>query len=146
MRAYRDVVRTPRVLNLTASQLFARLPLGMMSLAILLHVHGLTDSYAVAGAVVAWMSVGQAVAMPVTARLAGNAGMVPTLVIAALVNGASMIALALAVSSPAMLMALGLLVGASVPPLMPVIRALYPQLVPARASGPCSRSTRRLRN
>ncbi|BBY18703.1 MFS transporter [Mycolicibacterium litorale] len=130
MRAYRDVVRTPRVLNLTASQLFARLPLGMMSLAILLHVHGLTDSYAVAGAVVAWMSVGQAVAMPVTARLAGNAGMVPTLVIAALVNGASMIALALAVSSPAMLMALGLLVGASVPPLMPVIRALYPQLVP----------------
>ncbi|WP_193045545.1 MFS transporter [Mycolicibacterium baixiangningiae] len=130
MRAYRELVRTPRVLNLTASQLFARLPLGIMSLAILLHVHGLTGSYAVAGAVVAWMSVGQAVAMPVTARIAGRVGMVPTLVVSALVNGVSMLLLAWAGPSPATLMALGLLVGASVPPLMPVVRALYPQMVP----------------
>lgn len=130
MRAYRELVRTPRVVNLTAAQLFARLPLGIMSLAVLLHVHRLTGSYAVAGVVVAWMSIGQAVAMPVTSRLAGRAGMVPTLVVAALVNGLSMLVLALAVSTPTMLMALGLLVGASVPPLMPVVRALYPQMVP----------------
>ena len=35
MRAYRELVRTPRVVNLTAAQLFARLPLGIMSLAVL---------------------------------------------------------------------------------------------------------------
>jgi MFS family permease len=130
MRAYRELMRAPRVLNVTASQLFARLPLGILSLAVLLHVQGLTGSYAIAGVVVAWMSVGQAVAMPVTARIAGQVGMVPTLLVAALVNGISMLVLAFVVSTPAMLMALGLLVGASVPPLMPVVRALYPQMVP----------------
>jgi len=41
-----------------------------------------------------------------------------------------MLALAFAGSAPAVLMVLGLLIGASVPPLMPVVRALYPQLVP----------------
>lgn len=129
MWAYGDLVRTPGVLSITASQLFARLPLGMLSLAVLLHVQSRTDSYAVAGVVVACMSLGQAVAMPVTSRLAGQVGMVPTLVISALVNGASMLALALTGAKPAVLMALGFVVGASVPPLMPVVRALYPQMV-----------------
>lgn len=128
MRAYRDVVRTPGVLNVTASQLFARLPLGMLNLAILLHVQSRTGSYALAGAAVACVSVGEAVAMPVTARVAGRA-MVATLVIAALANGAAMVALAFASTAPIVLLALGLLIGASVPPLMPVVRALYPQLV-----------------
>lgn len=128
MRAYRDVVRTPGVLNVTASQLFARLPLGMLNLAILLHVQSRTGSYALAGAAVACVSVGEAVATPVTARVAGRA-MVATLVIAALANGAAMVALAFASTAPIVLLALGLLIGASVPPLMPVVRALYPQLV-----------------
>ncbi|WP_396899118.1 MFS transporter [Mycolicibacterium sp.] len=113
---------------MTASQLFARLPLGMLNLAILLHVQSRTGSYALAGAAVACVSVGEAVATPVTARVAGRA-MVATLVIAALANGAAMVALAFASTAPIVLLALGLLIGASVPPLMPVVRALYPQLV-----------------
>lgn len=128
MRAYRDVVRMPGVLNMTASQLFARLPLGMLNLAILLHVQAISGSYAQAGAVVAGVSIGEAVAMPVTARLAGRA-MVTTLVVAALANGVAMLALAFAGASMALLMVLGVLIGATVPPLMPVVRALYPQLV-----------------
>ncbi|WP_280834455.1 MFS transporter [Mycolicibacterium frederiksbergense] len=113
---------------MTASQLFARLPLGMLNLAILLHVQSKTGSFALAGAAVACLSVGEALAMPVTARIAGRA-MVPTLVVAALANGAGMLALAFAGSSPVLLMMLGAVVGATVPPLMPVVRALYPQLV-----------------
>ncbi|MEE6165230.1 MULTISPECIES: MFS transporter [unclassified Mycolicibacterium] len=128
MRAYRDVVRMPGVLNVTASQLFARLPLGMLNLAILLHVQAISGSYAQAGVVVAGVSVGEAVAMPITARIAGRA-MVATLVVAALANGAAMLALAFAGGSAALLIVLGLLIGATVPPLMPVVRALYPQLV-----------------
>lgn len=130
MRTYVALVKVPGVLNVTASQLFARLPLGMLSLAILLHVQERTGSYATAGVVVACMSVGEALAMPVTARLTGRLGMVPTLSVAAVLNGLSMLALAFAGSAPAVLMVLGLLIGASVPPLMPVVRALYPQLVP----------------
>ncbi|WP_308161591.1 MFS transporter [Mycolicibacterium goodii] len=115
--------------NVTASQLFARLPLGMLSLAILLHVQQLSGSYAQAGAVVAAVSVGEAVAMPITARLAGRVGVVPTLSVAALVSGASMLALAFAGPPSVLLMTLGVLIGASVPPLMPVVRALYPKMV-----------------
>ncbi|MEV0671091.1 MFS transporter [Mycobacterium sp. NPDC050441] len=113
---------------MTASQLFARLPLGMLNLAILLHVQSKTGSYALAGAAVACLSVGEAIAMPVSARLAGRA-MTTTLVVAALANGAAMLAMAFAPSS-ALLLILGVVIGASVPPLMPVVRALYPQLVP----------------
>ncbi|WKG04790.1 MFS transporter [Mycolicibacterium sp. HK-90] len=129
MRVYRDVLRAPGVLNVTASQLFARLPLGMLNLAILLHVQSKTGSYALAGAAVACVSVGEAVAMPVSARLAGRARSA-TLVVAALANGAAMLALAFVGAAPAPLLILGGVIGASVPPLMPVVRALYPQLVP----------------
>ncbi|WP_246224148.1 MFS transporter [Mycolicibacterium anyangense] len=115
---------------MTASQLFARLPLGLLSLAILLHVQDRTGSYAVGGAVVAACSIGEALAMPVTARLLGRVGMTPILVTAALVNGVSMAVLAFADASAPVLMALGFLVGASVPPLLPAVRALYPQMVP----------------
>ncbi len=130
MRAYMELIRVPGVVGVTASQLFARLPLGLLSLAILLHVQELTGSYAVGGAVVAAASIGEAVAMPMTARLLGRIGMAPTLVAAALVNGVSMAVLAFAHVSTPVLMALGFLVGASVPPLLPAVRALYPQMVP----------------
>jgi MFS family permease len=130
MRVYRDVLRAPGVLNVTASQLFARLPLGMLNLAILLHVQSQTGSYALAGAAVACLSIGEALAMPLTARLAGRA-MVLTLIVAALTNSAAMLALAFAGGAPSLVLMLGFFVGASVPPLMPVVRALYPQLVPS---------------
>jgi len=131
MRAYRDLFRVPRVLTITSAQLLARLPLGILSLAVLVHVEHRTGSYAVAGAVVACLTVGEAVAMPATSRLAGRGDRTaPTLVICATVNGLSMLVLAFSTTSGAALMALGLLVGASVPPVMPVVRALYPQMLP----------------
>lgn len=130
VRAYIDLVRLPGVVNVTASQLFARLPLGMLSLAILLHVQARTGSYAVAGAVVACTSIGEAVAMPMTSRLLGRIGMVATLVSTAVINGACMLALAFAHVPAALLLVLGFLIGASVPPLLPAVRSLYPQMVP----------------
>ncbi len=102
MRAYAELIRVPGVVNVTASQLFfARLPLGMLSLAILLHVQARTGSFAVAGAVVACTSIGEAIAMPMTSRLLGRIGMVPTLVSAAVVNGICMLALAFVHVPPA---------------------------------------------
>ncbi|ERK71584.1 hypothetical protein N136_02066, partial [Leifsonia aquatica ATCC 14665] len=70
MSAYLDLVRLPGIARITAAQLLARFPLGMLSLAVLLHVERLTGSYAIAGVAVACLSVGQAVAMPLTSRLA----------------------------------------------------------------------------
>lgn len=130
MRAYAELIRVPGVVNVTASQLFARLPLGMLSLAILLHVQARTGSYAVAGLVVACTSIGEAIAMPMTSRLLGRIGMIPTLVSAAVVNGICMLALAFVHVPASVLMGLGFLIGASVPPLLPAARSLYPQMVP----------------
>jgi MFS family permease len=130
VRAYAELIRVPGVVNVTASQLFARLPLGMLSLAILLHVQARTGSFAVAGAVVACTSIGEAIAMPMTSRLLGRIGMVATLVSAAVVNGICMLALAFVHVPGPVLMGLGFLIGASVPPLLPAVRSLYPQMVP----------------
>ncbi|MDN4614063.1 MFS transporter [Leifsonia sp. F6_8S_P_1B] len=135
MRVYLDLVRLPGVVRITASQLLARFPLGMLSLAVLLHVRELTGSYAVSGLAVACLSVGQAVAMPVTSRLAGRLGIRRT--IAALTAANAVALLVLTVTRPGTpgLLALGLAIGLSVPPLMPVVRALYPRLAPQESVG-----------
>lgn len=68
--------------------------------------------------------------MPVTARLAGRLGVARTLATASVVNATGTLALAFVGSSAGLLVGLGLLTGASMPPLMPVVRALYPRMVP----------------
>jgi MFS family permease len=129
--SYMRLLRTPGVFRVTASQLFARLPLGMLSLAILMHVSETTGSYAQAGVVVACVSLAEAIAMPVSARLTGALGVAPVVLSAAAINGVGFVALALAPPHLLLLAALGTLVGATIPPMMPVVRALYPRMVPA---------------
>ena len=131
MGSYMRLLRTPGVFRVTVAQLFARLPLGMLSLAVLMHVSATTGSYAQAGVVVACVSLAEAIAMPVTARLTGALGVTPVVLVAAVINGFGFVALALAPPHLALLAVLGTLVGASIPPLMPVVRALYPRMVPA---------------
>jgi MFS family permease len=129
--SYLRLLRTPGVFRVTVSQLFARLPLGMLSLAILMHVSATTGSYAQAGVVVACVSLAEAIAMPVTARLTGVLGVAPVVLSAAAINSIGFVALALAPAHLFLLAVLGTLVGATIPPLMPVVRALYPRMVPA---------------
>jgi MFS family permease len=133
VRTYLELVRIPGVLRVTASQLLARFPLGMLSLAVLLHVQAASGSYALSGLVVACVSVGEAVAMPLVSRSVGVLGIRPPVFAAALLNATGMLLLAFGPPQPVLFAALGLVIGASVPPLMPVVRALYPRLVPRRA-------------
>jgi len=133
--AYLDLLRMRSVLRVTAWQLFARLPQGMLSLSVLLHIHAKSGSYALGGTVVAGVCIGEAIAMPVTARLTGRFGVMPVLLSASAVNAAAMVALAFAPANVALLALFGTLAGASVPPLMPVVRALYPEMVPSDVVG-----------
>jgi len=128
---YVRLLRTPGLFRVTATQLFARLPLGMLSLAILMHLSQKTGSYGQAGLVVACVSLAEAVAMPISARLTGRFGVTPVVLSAATMNSVGFLALALAPPHLILLAALGTLVGATIPPLMPVVRALYPRMVPA---------------
>ncbi len=131
MGSYLRLLRTPGVFRVTASQLFARLPLGMLSLAILMHVSETTGSYGQAGLVVACVSIAEAIAMPISARLTGRFGVTPVVLTAATINSIGFVALALAPAHLLLLSAFGVAVGASIPPMMPVVRALYPRMVPA---------------
>ncbi|MFF1875764.1 MFS transporter, partial [Kitasatospora herbaricolor] len=132
---YAELARLPGVVRITCSQLIARFPLGMLSLAILLHVQRELGSYALAGLVVASVSIGEAIAVPLTSRLLGILGIRRTIVATAVVCAAALVAIALLRMPPAGFVVLGFVAGATVPPIMPAVRALYPRLVPPRYVG-----------
>jgi MFS family permease len=114
-----------------AAQLVARLPNGMISLAILMHVEQRTGSYGAAGIVLAAASVGQAIAGPVTSRWMGAWGMRRVLTLTLLVCTAAVLALALLPLSLPGYMLLALLAGLSTPPVQSAVRTIYPKLVNA---------------
>ncbi|TDN92282.1 MFS transporter [Microbacterium sp. BK668] len=136
MAGYRDLLRTPGVARIIAAQLTARLPNGMTSLAILLHIEQVTGSYGAAGLVLAATSVGQAVAGPVTSRWMGIWGMRRVLTTTLVVCAASITALALVQSTVPVYMALGLVAGLSTPPVQSAVRTIYPKMVNSRQLTP----------
>ncbi|WP_435742070.1 MFS transporter [Nocardioides sp. SYSU DS0663] len=131
MNSYLAALRTPGVLRVTASQLVARLPLGMLSLATLLHVQALSGSFARAGLVVACMTLAEAVAMPVSGRLLGRLDARAVVATFGSAHAVALLALAWAGDVLWLLCVLAAVVGATVPPIMPAVRALYPSLTSA---------------
>lgn len=131
MAGYRDLLRTPGVGRIIAAQLVARLPNGMMSLAVLMHVEQQTGSYGAAGIVLAAASAGQAIAGPVTSRWMGAWGMRRVLALTLVVCVAAVLCLALLPLSVPGYMALALLAGLSTPPVQSAVRTIYPKLVNA---------------
>ena len=75
MSTYSSLLKTPGVARIIAAQLTARFPFGMLSLAFLLHIERIHHSYGAAGLVLGAMSIGQAIAGPMTSRLMGVLGM-----------------------------------------------------------------------
>jgi MFS family permease len=132
MSSYRELARTPGVARIIAAQLTARFPSGMVSLGILIHVEHLTHSYGAAGTVLAAMSIGQAVAGPITSRWMGRWGMRPVLSILTLIYAAAIAFMAVAHLPVPALVALGLLAGVSTPPVQSAVRTIYPKLVNSR--------------
>jgi len=136
VNAYIDLLRTPGIARIIAAQLTARLPSGMLSLAILLHVEQIHDSYGAAGLVLAATSVGQAVAGPLTSRWMGVWGMRNVLILTLAVCTVSIFAIALVPMSVGMFMIVGLIAGLSNPPVQPAVRTIYPKMVNSKQLTP----------
>lgn len=136
MAGYRDLLRTPGVARIIAAQLTARLPNGMTSLAILLHIEQVTGSYGAAGLVLAATSIGQAVAGPVTSRWMGIWGMRRVLTTTLVVMATAITALALIQLPVPGYMALGLVAGLATPPVQSAVRTIYPKMVNSRQLTP----------
>lgn len=136
MSSYRDLLKTPGVARIIAAQLTARLPSGMLSLAFLIHIERIFDSYGAAGLVLAATSVGQAVAGPLTSRWMGRFGMRPVLIVTLVICATSISLIAFAVMDLWAYMLAGLVVGLSTPPIQPAVRTIYPKLVSGRQLTP----------
>jgi MFS family permease len=130
MKSFALLFRIPGVGRITASQLTARLPFGMISIAVLLHVNASTGTYGLGGIVLACFSVGEAISGPVAGRLLGLWGARPVLLVSTFICALSVAGIAVLPASPVYTTALGAIAGLTVPPIMPAVRTLYPALVP----------------
>ncbi|MGV8881649.1 MAG: MFS transporter [Rhodoglobus sp.] len=136
MKSYLDLLRTPGVARIIAAQLTARFPGGMLSLAYLLHIEQIMDSYGAAGLVLAATSVGQAIAGPLTSRWMGVWGMRKVIILTLIVCSASIFSIALVPMTLPLYMIVGFIGGLSMPPIQPAVRTIYPKMVTSRQLTP----------
>ncbi|WP_205474517.1 MFS transporter [Nocardioides sp. SYSU D00038] len=125
---YRRVLAEPGAMLFSVTGLFARLPISMVGLGIVLLVEGGTGSYGIAGAVSAAYMVAQAVVTIFLGRLVDRLGQAPVLTAASVVFGVSMSLLVTSVEADwaiATSYAFAALGGASLPPVGSCVRARW---------------------
>ena len=136
MKTYLELLRVRGVTRVLLSQLLARFPHGMLSIAFLIHVEKVHHSYAAAGLVVAAISLGEAIAGPISSRLMARWGMRPLLSVMTIVAVITLSSMAIFPLSVPALVVLGFIGGCSFPPIQPAVRTIYPKLVPNRLLTP----------
>jgi len=136
VKTYLELLRVRGVTRVLLSQLLARFPHGMLSIAFLIHVEQVHHSYAAAGLVVAAISLGEAIAGPISSRLMARWGMRPLLSVMTIVAVITLSSMAIFPLSVPALVVLGFIGGCSFPPIQPAVRTIYPKLVPNRLLTP----------
>ncbi|WP_431277781.1 MFS transporter [Leifsonia poae] len=136
MSTYSSLLKTPGVARIIAAQLTARFPFGMLSLAFLLHIESVHHSYGAAGLVLGAMSIGQAIAGPMTSRLMGVLGMRTVLWTTLGLCTAAVAAIGVFVMPIPLTMAVAFFAGLSMPPIQPAVRTIYPKMVNSRQLTP----------
>jgi MFS family permease len=134
--SYTNLLKTPGVARIIAAQLLARFPFGMLSLAFLLHIERVHHSYTAAGLVLGAMSVGQAIAGPLTSRLMGVWGMRPVLWSTLVLCAAAVASIGIFVLPIPQTMVIAFVAGICTPPIQPAVRTIYPKLVNSRLLTP----------
>jgi len=133
---YSSLLKTPGVTRIIAAQLLARFPFGMLSLAFLLHIEHVHHSYGAAGLVLGAMSIGQAIAGPMTSRLMGILGMRLVLWTTLVLCAVAVAAIGLFVMPIPLTMGIAFFAGLSMPPIQPAVRTIYPKMVNSRQLTP----------
>jgi MFS family permease len=128
---YRALFRAPYVRRLFVAALFARLPMGMVPLALILLVRDSGGSYAAAGAVSGSYFVAAAVGAPIAGRLVDRRGQTRVLLPRALLFGTLLFGvcgLALLDAPLALIALCAAASGGLLPPVGASMRALWPRL------------------
>jgi MFS family permease len=129
---YRDLAKHPGVLRILFAQLTARMPFGMISIVILLHIQQLHGNFAAAGLVLAAASLGEAIAGPLTSRWMGIWGMRRVLIATSVICASGLIILGTVFMPLALTMLVAFVMGISAPPVSPAVRTIYPKIVPGK--------------
>lgn len=108
----------------------------MISLAYLLHIEQIFNSYGLAGLVLAATSFGQALAGPLTSRWMGYWGMRPVITLTIIVSAIAMAGIAFVVMPIGAYIAVGFLGGLATPPIQPAVRTIYPTMVTSKQLTP----------
>jgi MFS family permease len=128
---YLALLRLPGAARLAVAALLGRIPIGMVPLVYILLLRATGESYEVAGSVAAALAIaGGLVAIP-QGRLVDRLGQRRVLVPFSVLNAATIVALLVAARAdapPWVLVALGALSGATLPPLTASMRTLWPVL------------------
>jgi MFS family permease len=132
LAAYRRVLAAPRVRPLVTFALLARMPIGMGAVAIILFIHGRTDSFGIAGGVAGAYTIGLGITGPSVARFIDRHGSRLVIVPGALLVMAAMVALVAlgeAGAGTVPLVGAGFLAGAGSTPIGGIFRQRWPELV-----------------
>jgi MFS family permease len=130
MGSYTAVLKRPGVVRILLSQLAARWAFGMLSLAFVLHVQKITDSYAIAGITLGAETLGAAISGPLLARLIPHVGVRPIVFASSTIGAVAMVFMGLNDgSSTAILILLGFIIGLTSPPIQQIVRPIYPSLI-----------------
>lgn len=132
MGIYRDLAKSPGVFRILLSQLTARLPAGMLSLTLLMHVQLVYGNYTSAGVALAGLSIGMAISGPISSRLMNKFGMRLVLIVTTVLCSALLLLIALTQFPLIVLTVLCLFLGFTTPPIMPAVRTVYPTMVEPR--------------
>src|SRR5688500_6410895 len=126
------IASAPGALRLFSLSILARVPLTMLSIALLVHAHHLTGSFAAAGIVAGAYAVALAVGGPVLGQLVDRRGQTAALLASAAASAGLLVAVAALPADAPFLALVGLAaaIGLATPPLGACLRTLLPGLLP----------------
>jgi MFS family permease len=129
------IVSTPGAARLFISSILGRVPLAMLSIALLVHAEHLTGSFGAAGIVTAAYAVALGVVGPLLGQLVDRSGQTLVLIGSAAASTAMLAAIAVAPADTPLagLVALATGIGAATPPLGACLRTLLPAVLPTDA-------------
>lgn len=133
LRRYLDVLRTPGVARPALFALIGRLPFGTLPLSIVLLMRHEHYEYGAIGAVLAAEALAVAATAVFAGRLIDRLGQTPVLLVMGAVTGVTICIQAAAIVSGlpvGVLVPLGVVQGATIPPVSASMRALWGELVP----------------
>ena len=122
-------MRHTGVARVLFSQLLARFPYGMISIAFVIQIQHSYHSYALAGLVLGAETVGVGISGPLLGRSLGYLGIRKVMLLGAITSGAAIVTIAFVHLDPIALIGLALLAGFLSPPVQAAARSTYPTLI-----------------